>query len=349
LTKDGTAQDLLLHTPNDGSQFLTIPHTIKAVTKARIMVACSNNIFFALSKGDIAIDKSTNIENPPIASVNSPSITEGDSDTKTLHYLISLNRAATKKASIKYTIYNSKTNAKIQTGLVNIAIGQTSAIISQVISGNTLADGDRHYRLTLSSAQNVQLASSGDLITTGTVIDNETSTSINASMNNISVVEGNSGITRAIFSINLNQAATSNITIKYATVSGTAYAGSDFSSKSGILLILAGKTSATISIDINADKLIEDNETFWLLLSEPSDNVVLSNKSASATIINDDIKVETPEEKTTEDNKKSGGSFDSIVSFFLIYIALLKLLKFRSKNLKYGNIIRQILLVKEYE
>ena len=326
LTKDGATQDLLLKTLNDGSQFLTIPYDTKAVTKARIMVACSDNIFFALSQGEIAIDKSIQVENSPIASVNSPIITEGDSGTKTLRYLISLNKAATKQASIKYTIHDSNTNSKIQSGLINISIGQTSATISQLVIGNTIADGDKTYRLTLSSPQNIQLASAGELITKGTVIDNETViTSVNVTMDNISIIEGNSGITKAVFTINLNQAAKTNTIIKYATVSDTAHADSDFTSKSGTLSILAGQTFATVSVDISTDTLIEDNETFRLLLSDPSSHVVLVSKTATATIINDDVNIESPGEKVTETSNKAGGSFDRLLTFFLIYLGLLKL------------------------
>ncbi|MCK5810394.1 MAG: hypothetical protein KAH00_04855 [Cocleimonas sp.] len=325
LTKEGASQDLLLKTPNDGSQFFTLPDRTKAVTKARIMVACSDNIFFALSNGEITIDQSAQEEKKPIASVNSPTITEGDSGTKTLSYLIRLNKAATQPVSIQYAIYDNNTNRKIQEETVNIAIGQSSKTISQLIIGNTIAEGDRTYDFILSSPQNVQLASAGNLVTKGTVIDNDTAVNpVNVSMNNISVVEGNSGVTKALFTINLNQAAKTNTTIKYETISDTARAGSDFASKSGTLFISAGKTSKTVSVDITADRLIEENETFWLLLSEPSSHVVLMRKRAIATIINDDVRTEDPEEKVTENDKKAGGAFDRLLTFFLIYLGLLK-------------------------
>lgn len=325
LTKEGASQDLLMLTPNDGSQFLTIPDTTRAMIDARMMVACSNNIFFALSEGEVEINEFLQTENKPIASVNAPTITEGDSDTKTLRYIISLNKAATEDSSIKYTIHDSKNNAKIQSGLINILTGQINATISQLIIGNTIAEDDKTYHLTLSSPQNIQFKSTGDLITKGMVIDNDTITApITVTIPNISIIEGDLGISKAIFTIKLNQIAKTNTSIKYVTINDTAHAGSDFFKDSGTLSISAGKISATISIDIVADKLIEDNETFWLLLSNPSSNVILINNSATATIINDDEKIKISEEKTIVADDKSGGSFDSLFTFFLIYLGLLK-------------------------
>ena len=174
LTEEGATQDLLQTTQNDGAQTIIIPETISPITNARIMVACSDNIFFALSKGNITINNSIAKEKQlPIASINSPSIIEGDSGSKTLHYIISLTQASNQNASINYIINNANTNAQVQSGLVQIPQGQTSAIISQIIEGNFIAEEDKHYDLTLFSPQNIQFSSTENLTARGTVIDND--------------------------------------------------------------------------------------------------------------------------------------------------------------------------------
>ena len=209
LAKDGTSQNLLLNTPNDGSQNITIPTYTSTVSHARIMLACSNNIFFALSKGNIDIDG-----------------------------------------------------------------------INPVV---TISD--------------------------------------------VSILENSSG--KIVFTINLSSASETHTTINYATVNGTAKAGSDFTADNGILFIPAGQTSTTVSITPLNDQLVEDNETFHLILTTPSSNVSLLNNSATATIIDDDKKEVVADKQdiptTNDTDKKAGGSMGSILIFLMLYISLLRL------------------------
>ncbi len=173
LIEDGTMQDLLLNTPNDGMEIITVTQNTYPITDARIMVACSDNIFFAVSKGKITINHTIVDQILPIASVNSPSLTEGDSGSKTLNYIISLNQPTRENASIQYTIRDTKTNSLIKTGSVNIPGGKSSATLSQLILGNVIVEENKNYELTLFSPQNIQFESQQQLITTGTVIDND--------------------------------------------------------------------------------------------------------------------------------------------------------------------------------
>ena len=171
LSKDGNTQNLLLNTPNDGSQNLIIPTDISTISHARMMVACSDNIFFAVSQGNIAVDGIS-----PIATLNAPSIIEGDTENKALNYVVSLTSPSSENISIKYTIRDTHSNAQLQSGLVNIPAGQTTATISQLIAGNQIVDGDKSYTLTLSSPQNIQFDTTNTidtLSTIGTVIDND--------------------------------------------------------------------------------------------------------------------------------------------------------------------------------
>ena len=65
----------------------------------------------------------------------------------------------------------------------------------------------------------------------------------------------------------------------------------DFEATSGTARIAAGASSTTISISITEDSTAEPDETFRLLLTNPSSNAVLelTNNSAIGTILNDDL------------------------------------------------------------
>jgi hypothetical protein len=78
-------------------------------------------------------------------------------------------------------------------------------------------------------------------------------------------------------------------TVKYATAAGSALAGSDFGSTSGTLSFADGASIATLSVPLIADTTIEGDETFTVMLSAPTNGLVLGTPaSATVTITNDD-------------------------------------------------------------
>lgn len=83
-------------------------------------------------------------------------------------------------------------------------------------------------------------------------------------------------------------------TVKYHTRDGTARAGEDYMATSGVATILAGETSTTIPVEIIGDNVPETNETFSLVITNPTGgNFPDSNGEIIAThnILDDDIMV----------------------------------------------------------
>ena len=69
------------------------------------------------------------------------------------------------------------------------------------------------------------------------------------------------------FSVTLNEAAPSAVTVNYATSDGTAWAGADYTAASGTLTFAADETSRTVSVTL-LDDTHDDDETFALQLSD---------------------------------------------------------------------------------
>ncbi len=107
------------------------------------------------------------------------------------------------------------------------------------------------------------------------------------SLRDATVTEGNSGTTTATFTVTLSPAATTAVTVNYATANGTATAGSDYVAASGTLTFSAGQTSKTIPVTVNGDTLGEPDETFVVNLSSPSGATILDAQGVG-TIVNDD-------------------------------------------------------------
>ena len=90
-----------------------------------------------------------------------------------------------------------------------------------------------------------------------------------------------------VFAIALSRAASSQMTVDYATSDGTATAGADYTSTSGTLTIDAGSSSATIEVAVLDDEHNEGSEAFTLTLSNASSGD-LTDASATGTINNHD-------------------------------------------------------------
>jgi len=112
-----------------------------------------------------------------------------------------------------------------------------------------------------------------------------------ASVKDVTVTEGNSGTSNAVFTVSLTYAQTVDATVHYATANGSATAGSDYTATSGTLTIPAGHTTATVSVPIVGDTTAESTETFTFRLSNPVNAVLIAGDGhsfATGTILDND-------------------------------------------------------------
>jgi hypothetical protein len=113
------------------------------------------------------------------------------------------------------------------------------------------------------------------------------------SVENVSLVEGNSGSQPVSFTVSLGQASPLRITVAYATANGTATAGTDYTAASGTVTFAPGETVETVDVPIVGDTTLEPDETFTLTLSNPV-NATLGTATATGTITNDDVATASP-------------------------------------------------------
>lgn len=103
--------------------------------------------------------------------------------------------------------------------------------------------------------------------------------------------EGDCGaLNQARFRVTLHQPqATQAISMAYTTEDGTATAGEDYDAKSGTVTFPPGSTTQDIFVDIRADRKVEIEETFRLLLSAPTGPVNPTITTSVCVISNDDF------------------------------------------------------------
>ncbi len=108
-------------------------------------------------------------------------------------------------------------------------------------------------------------------------------------INNVSLLEGKLGtFSTATFEVKLNMPSPQPVTVSYATKDGTAKSGFDYTVKAGNLTFSKGQTLKTIKVQIKGDNTVEKNETFSVLLSNPSTSYGLIKSDGVALIKNDD-------------------------------------------------------------
>ena len=90
------------------------------------------------------------------------------------------------------------------------------------------------------------------------------------------------------FTVRLAPAATSEVTVDYATADGTAKAPEDYTTVSNRLVFAPGETVKTIAVPIVDDTVKDSGETFSLFLANPS-GARLADGEATGTIWNDEL------------------------------------------------------------
>jgi len=103
------------------------------------------------------------------------------------------------------------------------------------------------------------------------------------------ILERNRGVRRLNFTIMLSTPATTKTTVQWATVDGSATAGSDYEAAGGTLVIPRGQTSRKVRVIVKGDVLSEGTETFGVVLSSAVNATIMTNgATAVGTIFDDD-------------------------------------------------------------
>jgi glucose/arabinose dehydrogenase/PKD repeat protein len=88
------------------------------------------------------------------------------------------------------------------------------------------------------------------------------------------VIQPPSGSATAAFTVALSSASTQTVSASYATVDGTATAGSDYAASSGTLLFPPGTLSQTVSVTVFGNPVLSGTKTFFVTLSGVSGAMV---------------------------------------------------------------------------
>ena len=224
----------------------------------------------------------------PTLSINDISVTEGNAGTTTATFTVSLSAAASSAVTVNYATADVTAAAGsdyvADSGTLSFATGQTTKTVIIAINGDTVVEPNETFLIHLSSPGGATIA---DAQGQGTIVNDDVAPLPTLSINDVSVTEGNAATATATFTVSLSAAASAAVTVNYATVNGTATAGSDYVAGSGMLSFAAGESTKTVIITTNGDTAVEPNETFLVDLSSPA-GAAIADAQGQGTIVNDD-------------------------------------------------------------
>ena len=245
------------------------------IVRAQLAFAAAT-LFLVLAAASAAADA-------PSLAVSDALVTEGDSGTKNALFTVSLSAASAGPVTVDYATAEGSAKAPgdytATTGTLTFAAGELSKQVAVSVVGDTLDELHETYSLDLSNPVGATL---GDARGAGTILDNDPQVSL--SVDDVSAPEGGQSAT---FTLSLSRESGKIVTVDYATVDGTAAAPSDYASRSGTIIFMAGETSKTVSVALVQDAVVEPDETFTLALSRAV-NATLSDGQGVATIVDDD-------------------------------------------------------------
>jgi len=152
-------------------------------------------------------------------------------------------------------------------GTLTFNPGETAKAFVVPIINDNIVEGNEAITLTLSSPSG---ANPGvPMAASLTIIDDEGPATVQFAPTSYLVKE-NDASGKVVAIVSLNHSSLTPITVDYATSNGTATAGQDYTAVNGTLTFAAGDITKTIEVQITSDNIVEPDEAFNLVLSNPT-------------------------------------------------------------------------------
>ncbi len=287
-------------TATSGSDYTAlVPGTLTfapGVTSQSVTVSITNDTVFEPSEAfNVSLVSPTNatiadslgvgtiVDNdlaPTIASVSSPTVSEGSS----LVYTVALSNASSVATSFSYALGGGTATAAdfgtpsfsngvtLAGGILTVPAGVTSFTVTLPTTQDTLDEPNETVPLVV-----------GGVTGTGVVNDDDATPTL--SINDVSV---NEAAGTATFTVTLSAASGQTVTVGYNGSNATATAGSDYTALvPGTLTFAPGVTSQTVTVLITNDTLTEGTETFNVNLTAPT-NASLADGLGIGSIVDND-------------------------------------------------------------
>ena len=224
----------------------------------------------------------------PVISIGDAEVEEGNGAVSQLFFPVRLSGPSAQVVTVSFATSNGTAEAGSDyvpnSDPLSFQPGETNAAIRVTVFSDFIDEPDETLTVQLSVPVQALLDDENSQ-GTGTIRDDDPSPVL--TVEDVAVIEGNTGSFKVAASANLSAPSDRIVTVDYETADGTAHAESDYAVTVGSLTFERGQTSQSINVLVNSDTVHEGNETFSINLSSPV-NAELANAAATVTIVNDD-------------------------------------------------------------
>jgi hypothetical protein len=221
--------------------------------------------------------------------VGNISVSEGSAGNSLATFTVTLSTPSSRDVSVDFATQVVSASAVagtdflMRSGSLLFAAGQNAPqTVAVEVIGDLTYELAEAFSLALSNASNAAISRP---VARATIVDDDDPPQV--SVDDVSLVEGQSGTKALVFTLRLSRASGVSATVTYQTSDGTATAGADYTAKSGQVYFAPGVTSLTVAISLTGDLAPEPSETFLLLLSSPVSLTILDG-TGLGTIQDDD-------------------------------------------------------------
>lgn len=241
----------------------------------------------------------------PTLSITDATVTEGNTDTVTTTVTVTLSAASGRTVSVDFATadgtatFSPGADYHSQSGRLVFNPGETAKTITLTVVSDTTDEPDETFLVNLSNPANATIADGQSTIT---ITDDDApgqgggggGATPAISVSDAIVTEGNGGTVQTTVTVTLSRTSTSFVGVDFTTADNTAtFSGSDYYSQSGRLVFAPGETTKTITLTIVGDTVDENNESFFINFSDPT-NATLAEIQSVVTITDDDTTTTQP-------------------------------------------------------
>jgi hypothetical protein len=211
---------------------------------------------------------------------------EGHSGTRNAVFEVGMNLPRSVTVTVDFSTADGTAVAGRDYQAVQITLvfppGTTNLTVLVPVIGDVVDEPDEVFYVRLSNAVNAPILVAQE---TATILDDDPPPVLTVA--NITVLEGDSGFTEAVFTLELSTESERTAQVTYATTPGSASAGADFTPVTGTVTFAPGVTRQTVRVNVLGDLLNEEDETFFLTLGTAT-ALTLGATQIMATITDND-------------------------------------------------------------
>jgi LPXTG-site transpeptidase (sortase) family protein len=228
----------------------------------------------------------------PVATITVTPASVAEDGAANLVYTVTLDKAPAVSTTINLSTTGTASGTDYTGSVASVTFpaGSTIATVTVDPTSDIIVEADETVILTITSGTGYTVGTPSSA--TGT-ITNDDATVVDPvatiTVSPASVVEN--GATSLVYTVTLDKAALVDTTINLGTT-GTA-TGADYTGTVTSVIIPAGNTTATVTIDPTPDTTIEPDETVIITINSGTGYSVGTPSSATGTITNDDVPVAT--------------------------------------------------------